>query len=110
MYRLIIDSVPKEQLNDLLLHENKDGLRPLEYAMHLGISCLTSEILQTPPTYVTEEIPRGTGVTKRIDVTDYEVSAGRTLMSPLILLAVFDRNMINEESFQKLFYSDVFQK
>ena len=84
MYELIMNSISREDKMLLLLTENRDGYRPLEYASKMNEFVLFECILQTKGIYA---FSRGTiGVYEHIhyDVTDYEhVGKGRYLKSPV---------------------------
>ena len=107
MYRRLKESVSHDTMRQLLHQENKEKLRPLEYALGLSISGVAKEILDTQNAFVVKEECTGTTVTKMADVSEYE--AGRIFLSPPVLLVMFDRRKIGQESFKQLFFSDVLQ-
>lgn len=109
MYRLIRNNVSLATMDQLLLQENNDRMRPLEYAIHLSVSNLAAEILNTTPTHIIHESWDDSGVTTLVDVHDYEKHKGRLVLNPLTLLALFERRNISGKNFTKFFYSDVME-
>ena len=79
---LIEKSIPPSTMKCLLLQENQDGLRPLEYSLQLGVSSVALRILSSPSVYRTRKQHHGTSVTWWFDVTDYEKDSQRMFRSP----------------------------
>ena len=110
MLRLITKNVSSSVMNDLLLQEDQDGLRPLEYGLHLGVSSVVLQIFMLVGVYTAKKQYHGTSVTWWIDITDYEKCGDRRYRSPLLLFALYDRANIDDRSFKDLFFSPVTQK
>ena len=110
MLKLISKNVSPSLMNDLLLHEDQDGLRPLEYALHLGVSSIVLHLFSFVSVHTTKKQYHGTSITWWIDITEYEKSGERMYRSPLLLFAMYDRANIDDKSFKDLFFSLVTQK
>ncbi len=85
--------------------ENQDGLRPVEYALHLGVSGLALEMLLTKPIYTAREEYDGTKTIIWSDITDYELNEKRRFQSPLIFLTMYNIDKIDNPYFQGLLFS-----
>ena len=110
MLQLIVKNIPSSVMNDLLLQEDQDRLRPLEYALHLGVSSVVLQIFSFVSVHTTKKQYHGTSITWWIDITEYEKSGERMYRSPLLLFAMYDRANIDDKSFKDLFFSPVTQK
>ena len=102
-YRKLGTMVNEVQLKKLLMHEDKDGLRPLESAAHLGCLLLYENIHLTPSVYVTKTILVGVFKEEWIDVTEYETydPGHRRYKSPMLIFGYLDKRMISECSQEK---------
>ena len=85
MYNWLKGVLGENNLNDLLMSENKDGFRPIEYAAQQGTLLLMQAIFETKGKYVVREEVRGFFSYRWHDVTDYE-SGPRIWKSPVHLL------------------------
>ena len=84
MYAYLMKSLSTSDKKRLLLAENNDGLRPLEYASKLDEFGLQECILQTKDVYAFSKGNVGVYEQVYYDVTDYEcIGRGRYLKSPL---------------------------
>ena len=108
--KLIAKNVSSSIMNDLLLQEDQDGLRPLEYALHLGVSSVALQIFSFVSVYTAKKQYHGTSITWWIDITQYEKSGGRMYRSPLLLFVMYDRTNIDDKNFKDLFFSPLTQQ
>ena len=108
--QLIARNVSSSIMSDLLLQEDRDGLRPLEYALHLGVSSVALQIFSFVSVHTAEKQYHGTSITWSIDITQYEISGGRMYRSPLLLFVMYDRTNIDDKNFKNLFFSSVTQQ
>ncbi len=92
-YKKLVALLNVDHMQKLLLHENAEGMRPLEYAVHLGCMLLFECIQLTPGVYVTKTIDKGVFKEEWIDVTEYESyePGNRRHLSPLLLFTFIDR-------------------
>ena len=110
MFRTIKQNVSPVTLRDLLMQEDDCGCRPSEYAMHLGVFSFATEILRTNGIFLTNVEYSSCRETRWFDITDYEESRDRMTRSPVVLLALLDRNKLNDRHFKELFFSQAFQQ
>ncbi len=108
MYHNLVDVLTISQLHQLLMAENKLGLRPLEYACHLATYDLFLTIINTKDVYLIREWQEGMYIKCWYDVTDYESdSKSRRVLSPLTMLVSLDENHLSRENTGRLFRSDL---
>ncbi len=77
----------------------------MEYALHLGVSGLALEMMETKPIYIAREEYDGTKVIMWCDVTDYESNERRRFQSPLLFLTMYNIEKIDNPYFQGLLFS-----
>ena len=89
VYKKLVSLLDENELNKLLMHENSDGLRPLEQAVNLGTLVLYEAMQLTPGVYVTKTIEKGVFKEEWIDITEYETydPGHRRAKSPPFLMA-----------------------
>ena len=109
-FRTIKENVSSATLRDLLMQEDDCGCRPAEYAMHLGVFSIVREILHTKGIFLTSVEYNGCLETSWFDITEYEESRERMSRSPVVLLALLDRNRLENQHFNELFFSQAFQQ
>ncbi len=105
------DTLKFDDLKWLLLQENKQKLRPLELAAHLGTMGLFMEIFETPGVHLLER-QDGTFVEQLFDITGYEAFPGGTRRdkSPLVFLQCIDKAATSTESMKKFVNLDYIQQ
>ena len=86
--------------------ENKDGLRPLEYATQQNALKLMKTMLETKGLYVHGDVTKGDTHFLDLDVTEYETSE-RHSKSPLNMLAYLDSNKMGHPETSKVILSPV---
>ena len=109
LYKWFQTVMEKTLLCDLLMHENADGLRPMEMAANLGCLLLYEEIQLTPGVYVLKSRKVGIYTEQWIDITDYESSkkGHRGTKSPPSLLALLDKNVANNKKHGNILECDI---
>ena len=97
VYKKLVSLLDESQLNNLLMHESSDGLRPLEQAVNLGTLALYEAMQLTPGVYVTKTIEKGVFKEEWIDITEYETydPGHRRAKSPPFLMAFLDKNVLS---------------
>ena len=108
-YKKFIAILDEFKLNNLLLHENNDGLRPLELAVNLGCLCLYECMQLTPGVYVTKTKKKGVFKEEWIDITEYETieTGNRRSKSPLYLHTFLDKTFLRDGNDGAKFVSDL---
>ena len=107
-YKTIHQHVSRKDLHDLLLQETSDGLRPLEFALHLGASHLAAQMFHTSALYSTRHQYQGTSCRAWCDVTEYEIRNERQNRI-FILLAMYDRDKVDDDDFKQFFFHPAIQ-
>ena len=104
-YKFLVNYASHEQVRVILHHENKFGLRPLEFAAQHGLNGLLVTIMDTPGVYLYKEERKGLTLHKWYDITEYESCDGscRSEKSPLWLMNFSDKNSISDEAFEVIF-------
>ncbi len=102
-YDFLIHRLGPECIVRLLMMENKNQLRPLELAAHLGTFTLFQAILETGNVYLVKEEICGVKKLQYFDVTEYEAFRPNTRrsQSPVNLLMCLDRCTISEKNREK---------
>ncbi len=94
-YDYLAKHLNTNQMKDLLYAENDMGLRPVEYAAHLGVFDLLLAMYNTKDIYLAYEYSLGVFVRKWYDVTEYESfdenEKERHYKSPLIYITLLDK-------------------
>ena len=95
VYKHLLTILTGENGKELLMQENKEGLRPLEMAAKLGCVLLYESIQATPNVYVSKTIHIGMTKEEWIDITEYESyeKGNRRHKSPMTMFAYLDRNI-----------------
>ena len=89
-----VEVVGQESARSLLMHENEDGLRPVEFAAQQGRLLLLTDLLSCKGVYVVEQEKSGLGTYNFHDITEYELE-GRVDKSPLAMLAFMDKSKLD---------------
>ena len=94
VFNWLLGKLDKPLVEQLLMHENADGLRPLEMAAHLGCIFLYEAIHLTPGVYLVKSRKSGVILEEWIDITEYELRkpGHRRNKSPLLLFSFLDKN------------------
>ena len=109
VYRKLVTILDKPQMTKLLMHENKDGVRPLELAVHLGCLCLYECMQLTPGVYVTKTLEKGVFKEEWIDITEYETyePGNRRTKSPTFIFAFLDKKLLSSPKDKAILESDL---
>ncbi len=108
IYHNLVEVLTTNQLHELLMADNKLGLRPLEYACHLATYDLFLTIMDTKDIYLVKQWKEGIHIKCWYDVTDYESACNsRRMFAPLTMLASLDENHLSRESTGRLFKSSL---
>ena len=101
----------QNDLETLLMQENRIGLRPLELAGHLGTMALFLDIFETPGIYLCET-NNGIFVEQLFDITEYEAipEGTRRNKSPMVFLQCVDQRTIRNPSMAKVTNTDYIQQ
>ena len=103
--QFIKDIVLPEEYNKLLLTDNKDGLRPLELASHLGTFSVYQFLLETEGVYKNKIRDFEVFSIQYFDITDY-VTGKRYFKSPMFTMMHVDRSKIMHKHLQIAFQTD----
>ena len=106
MFDFLQRTLPAEMMRQLLMAENDDGLRMVEFAAQQGTLRLLHAIMTSCDTYVIERRTVGLNVYTMIDVTEYE-SGSRYDKSPLLMIAHLHRDKLDHEETREIVRSDV---
>ena len=109
-YETFIKCIGTRDAQKLLMHENVDGLRPLEMTANLACLLLFKAILLTPQVYVKKSSKRGIFAERWIDVTEYESHepGNRRYKAPLKMFAHLDKNVALSGSHGDILKCDLF--
>ena len=110
MYQFLQRCINPSMFQNLLQHENSDGLRPLEYAMNLGVCGLAFTILRSKGVFLCKEDLLADSIIGWMDITDYELTGYRCLKSPFVFLTMFSASKIENNYFPKLFSTPFLQE
>ena len=97
IYKHLLKCLPHFQIEALLRMEDKEGLKPLELAVHSGCLCLCKAILNAENVYLAKLKGRGLAEKAWYDVTEYENIYGccdRRSKNPLFFLTLIDRKVL----------------
>ena len=100
IYKHLLKNLQQFQIRTLLHMEDKEGLRPLELAVHTGCLGLAKAILNTDAVYLIKLERRGLEEKAWYDVTEYEDPFGcngRQSKSPLTFLMLLDRKVLKHQ-------------
>ena len=103
--RHIRNTVDSEVYRKLLLHENPDGLRPLELASHLGAFTLSRFYLETKDLYITREDDYALYKIQYFEITEY-VTGVRFYQSPLYSLLNVEHARISRRAVEEMYLTD----
>ena len=108
-YRHLCEVLPHEKLLRLLMAENDEGFRPLEFAGQQGALDLMSAMFETRDVYVTREESIDVMIYQWYDVTEYMgfEDWDRKYKSPLMLMLVIDKRHMEKAC--HLFCNGVFK-
>ena len=108
-HETITTILDKGKVKKLLMHEDINGLRPLEMAANLGCLLLFKAIHLTPDVYVQNIIKRGVYIESWIDVTEYESYelGNRRYKAPLRLFAHLDKNVASSGKHGDILHCDL---
>ena len=100
-----VQKIGQNMAASLLMQENKDGLRPMEFAAQQGQVLFMTDILSCKGVYVVEQERSGMVTYNFHDITEYELR-GRTNKSPLAMLVNMDKSKLECLKTEQLFLSD----
>ena len=108
VYKKLVSLLDESQLNKLLMHENNDGLRPIEQAVNLGTLVLYEAMQLTPGVYVTKTIEKGVFKEEWIDITEYETydPGHRRAKSPPFMMSFLDKKVLSSPKDAAVVQSD----
>ena len=89
----------------ILLTENKDSLRPLELAAHLGTFIIFRHLFETNSLYMTKTQDLGFYSVQHYDITEY-VHGRRLYNSPLYLMFQLEQRKLEHKSTRYMYLSD----
>ncbi len=96
IFKKLIVRLESFEIQALLLMEDKEGMRPLELAVHCGCLILARNILNTDGVYLVKVQRRGLTEKSWYDVSEYESAMGAKLRkkNPVMLLTFLDRKIL----------------
>ena len=94
-----------ENFKRILLTENKDRLRPLELAAHLGTFIIFRNLFETNSLYMAKTQDLGFYSLQHYDITEY-VDGSRFFNSPLILMLYLEQRKLEHRSTRYMYLSD----
>src|SRR6218665_411115 len=109
-YHSLCRMLSKDVINNLLHMEESNGLRPLEFAAHLGTLQMMSSIFETPEIYIIRKDAIGVSFYQWYDITEYElagVPGSRSLVSPTKCFALIDMRNLDRPSVRKMMLDGV---
>ena len=89
----------------VILTENRDGLRPLELAAHLGTFIMFTSIFETEDIYLSKTQELNFHTVQYYDITDY-VTGKRYYTSPVNSITTLDRSKLDQKSTRDMFEND----
>src|SRR6218665_3788475 len=104
-YHSLCRMLSKDVIKNLLHMEESNGLRPLEFAAHLGILQMMSSIFETPEIYITREDAAGVSLYQWYDITEYEligVPGSRVSVSPTRFFGIIDVRNLDRPNVRKM--------
>src|SRR6218665_2967022 len=104
-YHNLCRMLSKDVIKNLLHMEESNGLRPLEFAAHLGILQMMSSIFETPEIYITREDAVGVSLYQWYDITEYEligVPGSRVSVSPTRFFGIIDVRNLDRPNVRKM--------
>ena len=104
-YHSLCRMLSKDVIQKLLHMEETNGLRPLEFAAHLGTFRMMSSIFETPEMYVTKEEVVGVSLYQWYDITEYELigaPGNRYSASPTKFFALIDVRHLDRPNVRKM--------
>ncbi len=111
-YKQLLKELRRDDIKSLLMMENKEGLRPIELAVHSGCLQMFNCIINTPDVYLAKRVRKGLRETSWYDVTSYE-SMGccqRRDVSPIVLLSYADRRILKLPESVKVLQNSMLKK
>ena len=108
-YHYIDSLISRKEMLSLLQSENRDGLRPVEFASHFQTFHLLNAIFNTRHGYLKKSITCGLTVVDYYDVNDYEYTENHRPVanSPLFLVTFSHDEKLNENVSAENFTSGV---
>ncbi len=101
VYNRLKDDTQIESVKALLFMEDSDGLRPLEFAIHLGCLGMFEAIFETQDVYLVKKERKGFYDFIEYDISEYEGVGcdirNRRHKSPMLLLAVIDKRVLKNK-------------
>ena len=101
MFEKLVDFMPFAIVKQMLLEENNQGLRPLEFAAQQGTVEVGKLIWDMPGIYLHQSTPIPGGHFKLYDVTEYE-SGDRVNKSPVVAVSMLEERFVSVISVQDL--------
>ncbi len=99
IYKRLKGDISSDTLAYLLMQEDLEGLRPLEFSMHLGCLEMFEAIFDTEDVYLVKRERKGFYDFLEYDISEYE-SLGcdnRRHKSPMLLLASIDKRILSDQ-------------
>ncbi len=99
IYKRLKQDISPDTLAYLLMQEDLEGLRPLEFSMHLGCLGMFEAIFDTEDVYLVKRERKGFYDILEYDISEYE-SLGcdnRRHKSPMLLLSSIDKSILSDE-------------
>ena len=111
-YKRLCKMLHGDAVVELLKMEDQNGLRPLELAASQGTFKLMTSFWETPGIYLMKEEMIGVSIYQWIDISEYEndinsFGTGRTLESPLAILATIGQSQYDTSAGSKLFKTGI---
>ncbi len=101
IYKQLLSELTESDVRTLLAMEDKQGLRPLELAMHASCLQLFNAIMNTPGVYLVNIQRKGLQEVSWYDVTEYEnftyCKPSRCDKSPIEIMTYLDRKVFKSE-------------
>ena len=94
MFEKLVAFLPSKSLKQMLMAENNEGLRPLEFAAKQGTLEIAMLVWNTPVLYLHRSKSLPGGKYKLFDITEYE-SGDRISKSPVVALTMFNECQLN---------------
>ncbi len=112
IYEKLARILSPEEIKDLLMMEDKSGLRPLELSVHACSMKLFDAIFNTSGVYLVKIEKRDLEEEKWFDITDYEAPLacyGRGSRSPLYLMTYLDEGILKNPQSLEILHSKTIQ-
>ncbi len=106
IYNQLLNELEETDIKALLMMEDKEGLRPLELAVHASCLQLFNAMINTSGVYLVNRERKGLKEISWYDITEYEhytfCKKSRCSKSPVQILAFSDRRILQTEASVKI--------